>query len=167
MPGPAAILPKVSASLFKTAYKVGEPIDVTATLENAGTESFYVPKQIGESSGSIPGFDIVLLHNGKPFCHTIRDYACSATRQKRSSTEQLLNEHFLLLPPGGLIGIHIHLATSCWLPHSDPAPPGTYEVQVAYYGSDVCVPDLSNRRAQFLVLQSTVNGEPIHLELTQ
>jgi hypothetical protein len=73
-------------SLPRTIYKVGELIEATAILENAGTESLYVPKGLGQSSGGIPGFDVELGHNGQPFCHMVADYACSSTEQQKLGT---------------------------------------------------------------------------------
>jgi hypothetical protein len=35
--------PKLVASLARSVYKVGEAVEVTVILENAGKESFYVP----------------------------------------------------------------------------------------------------------------------------
>lgn len=166
----AAPRPKVAVSLPRTSYRIGEVIEATATLENAGPGSFYVPNWWSESAGGIPGFDVELRHGGQPFCHVSGDFACASAEQKKNmhkSTDQLLRERFILLQPGSLIGMRIHLATACaLLPHPVLAP-GDYEVIVVYTGHDVCLPDLSQRQAKFPILQSTVEGDPIHVQLTE
>jgi uncharacterized protein (DUF58 family) len=59
--------PKVEASHARSVYKVGEPVEVTVTLENAGMESFYVRKELGGGFDDI-GFEVYLLRNGEPYC---------------------------------------------------------------------------------------------------
>lgn len=84
------------------------------------------------------------------------------------STERILDERFLLLGPGELIGLRVPLRTSCPTnPHAAALAPGDYEVTVTYRTDDVCLPDLTNREAKFPILQSTVEGDPIHIRLTE
>jgi hypothetical protein len=168
---PATTLARVVVSLPRTTYRVGETIEATATIENAGRESFYVPNRLGYSTGGLPGFEIEIRHNGEPFCQVIADYLCSSTEQKkmrRMGLDHILDEHFLLLPPGGLIGIKVPLRTSCPLfLHAPALAPGRYQVTVAYWTNDPCVPDLSNRHAKFPILQLRVAGEAVEVELTE
>src|ERR1700680_3646631 len=58
-PPPATSFPKVVVSVPKPVSKAGEPVEVIATLENAGTESLYVPKGLNDF-----GFDLELLSSG-------------------------------------------------------------------------------------------------------
>ena len=136
----ASALARVVVSLPRTTYRVGETIEATATLENAGKESFYVPNRLEYSTRSLPGFEIEIRHNGEPFCQVIADYVCSSTEQKkmrRMGLDHMLNEHFLLLPPGGLIGLNVPLRTSCPLfPRAPALAPGRYQVTVAYWTND-------------------------------
>ena len=168
---PATPLARVVVSLPRTTYKVGETIEATATLENAGKENFYVPNRWGYSTGGLPGFEIEIQDHGGPFCQVIADYICSSTGQKKMrhmSLDRILDEHFLLLPPGGLIGTKVHLRTSCpFFPRAPVLPPGKYQVTVAYWTNDPCVPDLSNRHAKFPILQMRVAGAPIEVDLTE
>jgi hypothetical protein len=84
------------------------------------------------------------------------------------SIEHILDEHFLLLPPGGLIGMRVRLMSSClFLPSAPALAPGKYEVTVAYWTNDPCVPDLSNRRDKFPILQSRVVGAPVEVKLSE
>jgi hypothetical protein len=129
-----------------------------------------VPNRLEYSTGGLPGFEIEIRHNGEPFCQVIADYVCSSTEQKkmrRMSVDHILDEYFLLLPPGGLIGINVPLRTSCPLfPHAPSLAPGRHQVTVAYWTNDPCVPDLSNRHAKFPILQLRVVGAPIEIDLT-
>jgi len=163
---PATSFPKVVASVTKAVSKAGEPVEVTATLENVGTESLYVPKELEGSSG----FELELLSSGAPYCHVNADFACSSAAQKalkKRAAEQLLDEYFLLLPPGGLVGIHTRLTTTCPFPNAHALAPGKYEVTVVYSGRGVCIPELSKKDTRFPVFQSTVQGAPVQVELTQ
>ena len=63
---PATSFPKVVASVPKPVSKAGEPVEVIATLENAGTESLYVPKGLERSFGDDTGFELGLLSSGAP-----------------------------------------------------------------------------------------------------
>jgi hypothetical protein len=162
---PATSFPTVVVSVPRPVSKSGEPVEVIATLENAGTESLYVPKGLNDF-----GFDLELLSSGAPYCQVVADFVCTSAQKalNRKAVEQLLNEYFLLLPPGGLVGIHTRLRTSCPLAPRIPAlAPGKYEVTVSYSGEGVCVPDLSKKDTKFPVLQSTVRGAPVQVELTE
>ena len=162
----SSLAPKVEASLARSVYKVGEPVEVTVTLENAGKESFYVPKDLGGGFDDI-GFELYLLRNGEPYCVVEVQYNCLARNPKRRSVEQLLSDHFLLLPPGGLVGLHTWLRTTSCVPGIPALPPGKYEVSAAYSGMGDCVPDLSNKHTQFPILQSKVKGVRMQFELTE
>jgi hypothetical protein len=163
------MLPRVVTEVPASVHRVGEPVEVTVTLENVGTESFYIPKEF--SDGGLPGFEIRLGRRGEPYCFVNADFACSSNVQralKKKDVKQLLNDYFLLLPPGGLVGIHTRLPTACNLaPGLAPLAPGKYEVTAVYLGSDVCVPDISKRNTKFPVLQSTVEAAPVSIELTE
>ena len=157
--------PKLVASLARSAYKVGEAVEVTVTLENAGKESFYVPKELNSGYDDV-GFQVYLLRNGEPYCVVTAEYNCLTKKTKRQNIEQLLNDHFLLLPSGGMIGFHTRLPTSCHF--GMPAlPPANYEVVADYSGSGGCLPDLSNKRTPFPVLHSKVKGVRMQFELTE
>ena len=158
--------PKLEASLARSVYKVGEPIEVTVTLENAGKESFYVPKELGGGFDDI-GFELYVLRDGEPFCVVEVQYNCLTNRPKRRSLEQLLSDNFLLLRPGGLIGLHTWLRTTSCVPGIPALPPGKYEISAAYSGLGDCVPDLRNKRTHFPILQSRVKGVRMQFELTE
>ena len=158
--------PKVGASLARSVYKVGEPVEVTVTLENAGKESFYVPKELGGGFDDV-GFELYLLRNGEPYCVVEVQYNCLTRKPKRRSVEQVLSDHFLLLPPGGLVGLHTWLRTTSCVPGIPPLPPGKYEVSATYSGMGDCVPDLANKRTQFPILQSRVKGVRMEFEITE
>lgn len=158
--------PRVVVVVPASIHKVGEPLEVTVTLENVGTKSFYLPKELS-GGGGIPGFEIRLSRSGEPYCFVNADYGCGRTG-KGKKVNQFLDEDFLLLPPGGLVGMHARLATACKVvPQSPPLRPGRYEVTAVYSGSSVCVPDLSNKKTKFPVLQSTVTAAPVQVELTE
>lgn len=161
---PSSPSPKLAASLARSVYKVGEAVEVTITLENAGKESFYVPKELGGGYDDV-GFDLYLLRNGQPYCVVEAQINCIT--KKRQSVEQLLSERFLLLPPGGLVGLHTWLRTTSCVPGIPALPPGKYEVSAAYSGMGDCIPDLSNKRTQFPILQSRVKGIRMQFELTE
>jgi hypothetical protein len=157
--------PKLVASLARSVYKVGEAVEVTVTLENAGKESFYVPKELNSGYDDV-GFQVYLLRNGEPYCVVTAEYNCLTKKTKRQTIEQLLSDRFLLLPSGGMIGFHARLPTSCNF--GMPAlPPANYEVVADYSGSGGCLPDLSNKRTPFPVLHSKVEGVRIQFELTE
>jgi hypothetical protein len=157
--------PKLVASLARSVYKVGEAVEVTVTLENAGKESFYVPKELNSGYDDV-GFQVYLLRNGEPYCVVIADYNCLTKKTKQQNIEQLLSDRFLLLPSGGMIGFHTRLRTSCQF--GMPAlPPANYEVVAEYSGSGGCLPDLSNKRTPFPVLHSKVKGVRMQFELTE
>ena len=94
-------------------------------------------QQLTYSTGGLPGFEIEIRHNGEPLCQVISDYVCSSTEQKqmrRMGLDHILDEHFLLLPPGGLIGINVPLRTSCPLfPYAPALAPGRYQVDYTGY----------------------------------
>ena len=161
---PASPSPKLGASLARSVYKVGESVEVTVTLENVGKESFYVPKEAGGGNGDV-GFDVYILRNGEPYCVVSANYSCIT--KKRHSTEHLLNEHFLLLPPGGLLGLHTWLRTASCVPGIPALAPGIYEVSAGYSGMGGCVPDLSNKHTQFPILRSRIKGVLMQFELTE
>jgi hypothetical protein len=157
--------PKLVASLARSVYKVGEAVEVTVTLENAGKESFYVPKELNSGHDDV-GFQVYLLRNAEPYCVVSVQRNCLTKKTKRQNIEQLLSGRFLLLPTGGMIGFHTRLPTSCHF--GLPAlPPANYEVVVEYSASDGCLPDLSNKRTPFPVLNSKVKGERLQFKLTQ
>ncbi|MGA9814915.1 MAG: hypothetical protein WBQ64_19195 [Terriglobales bacterium] len=139
-------------------------MEVTVTLENVGKESFYVPKEAGGGNGDV-GFDVYILRNGEPYCVVSANYSCIT--KKRHSTEHLLNEHFLLLPPGGLLGLHTWLRTTSCVPGIPALAPGIYEVSAGYSGMGGCVPDLSNKHTQFPILRSRIKGVLMQFELTE
>jgi hypothetical protein len=161
---PSSPSPKLVASLARSVYKVGETVEVTVILENVRKESFYVPKALGGGYGDV-GFDVYILRSGEPYCVVSASYNCIT--KKRHSAEQLLNEHFLLLPLGGLFGLHMWLKTTSCVPGIPTLPPGKYEVSAAYSGTSGCVPDLSNKRTQFPILRSKVKGMQMQFELTE
>jgi hypothetical protein len=156
--------PRLVASLARSVYKVGEAVEVTVTLENAGKESFYVPKELNNGYDGI-GFQVYLLRNAEPYCVVSVQRNCLTKKTKRQNIEQLLSDRFLLLPTGGMIGFHTRLPTTCHfgLPALLPA---NYEVVVEYSASDGCLPDLSNKRTPFPVLHSKVKGVRMQFELT-
>jgi len=157
--------PKLVASLARSVYKVGEAVEVKVTLENAGKESFYVPKELNRGFDDV-GFQVYLLRNAEPYCVVSVQYNCLSKKTKRQNIEQLLSDRFLLLPSGGMIGYHTRLPTSCHF--GLPAlPPANYEVVADYSGSGGCIPDLSNKRTPFPVLSSKVKGERLQFKLTE
>ncbi len=158
--------PKLEASLARSVYKVGEPVEITVTLENAGKESFYVPKELGGGFDDV-GFELYVLRDGEPYCVVEVQYNCLTNKPKRRSVEQRLSDHFLLLRPGGLIGLHTWLRTTSCVPGIPALSPGKYEISVAYSGMGDCVPDLSNKRTKFPILQSKVKGVRMQFELTE
>jgi hypothetical protein len=163
---PSSPSPKLVASIAKSVYKVGEAVEVTVTLENVGKESFYVPKELGGGYDDV-GFELYLLRNGEPYCVVSVQYNCLGKKHKRQSVEQLLSDHFLLLRPGRLVGLHTWLRTTSCLPGIPALAPGKYAVSAAYSGMGDCVPDLSNKRTQFPILQSRVKGVRMQFELTE
>jgi len=163
---PSSPLPKLVASLARSTYKVGENVELTVTLENVGKEGFYVPKELGGGYDDV-GFELYLLRNGEPYCVVEVQYNCLTRKPKRRGVKQLLSDYFLLLPPGGLIGLHTWLRTTSCVPGIPALPPGKYEVSAAYSGMGDCVPDLSNKRTQFPILQSRVKGVRMQFELTE
>jgi hypothetical protein len=160
---PSSPSPKLVASIAKSVYKVGEEVEVTVTLENVGKESFYIPKELADDLG----FEVELLRNGEPYCVVEVQYNCLGKKYKRQSVEQLLSDHFFLLRPGGLVGLHTWLRTTSCVPGIPALPPGKYEVSAAYSGTGDCVPDLSNKRTQFPILQSRAKGVRMQFELTE
>jgi hypothetical protein len=157
--------PKLVASLARSVYKVGEAVEVTVTLENAGKESLYVPKEINRGYDDV-GFQVYLLRNGEPYCVATAEYNCLTKKTKRQNIEQLLSDRFLLLPGGGMIGFHTRLPTSCafGIPALSPA---NYEVVAEYSGSGGCLPDLSKKHTPFPVLHSKVKGVRMQFELIE
>ncbi len=157
--------PKVALSLTQSVYKAGEPVEATVTLENVGSNSLYVPKHLGGGYDDL-GFRVYIVRNGEPYCIVEGSFVCG--KVKRRSVEQLLKDDFLLLPSGGLIGLHVRLRTSCVrtgvIP---PLPPGTYEIAAEYAGSGGCLPDLNNKPTQFPIVQSRVKAVRTHFELTE
>lgn len=157
--------PELAASLVRSVYKVGEAVEVTVTLENAGKGSFYVPKDLNSGYDDV-GFQVYLLRNAEPCCVVSVQRNCLTKKVKRQNIDQLLSDRFLLLPTGGMIGFHTRLPTSCHF--GLPAlPPANYEVAVEYSASDGCLPDLSNKRTPFPVLNSKVKGERLQFKLTE
>jgi hypothetical protein len=123
-----------------------------------------VPKELGGGYDDV-AFELYLLRNGQP-------YLCGGSPvqlRHEQAPERLatVEQRFLLLPTGGLIGLHTWLRTTSCVPGIPALPPGKYEVSAAYSGIGGCVPDLSNKRTQFPILQSRVKGVRMQLELTE
>ena len=154
--------PKLVLSLAKSVYRVGEEIEATVTLENAGTNGLYVPKYLGGGFSDL-GFNVFIVRGGVPYCIVEANWSCG--KAKRRSVDQILRDDFLLLPPGGLIGLHVRLRTNC-VP-IPPLPPGIYEVAARYSGSGMCLPDLGNKHTQFPVLRSKVETVRTPFELAE
>lgn len=154
--------PKLVLSLAKTVYGVDEEIEAIVTLENVGTNGFYVPKYLGGGYDDL-GFSVYIVSSGEPYCIVQASYACGKT--KRRSVDQILRDDFLLLPPHGLIGLHVRLRTKC-VGRIPALPPGAYDVAAGYSGSGMCLPDLGNKHTPFPVLHSKVETVRTHFEIT-
>lgn len=153
---------KLSLTLAKSVYGVGEEIEATVVLENVGTNSFYVPKYFNMADDL--GFAVHIVRNGEPYCFVQAQVTCG--KAKRRSVDQVLRDDFFLLQPGGLIGLHVRLSTKC-MGQIRPLPPGTYEVAAEYSSSGGCLPSLGNKHTPFPVLQAKVETVYAHLELTE
>ncbi len=159
---PETPTPKLVASLARSTYRVGEAVEVTASLENAGTQSFYIPKDF--ERGDV-GFDFYLIRDGHPWCYVQAEVTCVGTKRKRQNTEELLNDHFLLLTRGAFIGLHGFLRTAC-MP-SQVLPPGNYEVNVGYSALPGCTPDMSGRPTKFPVFNSKITAPRMQFEIVK
>ena len=102
-------------------------------------------KELGGGYDDV-AFELYLLRNGQP-------YLCGGSPvqlRHEQAPERLatVEQRFLLLPTGGLIGLHTWLRTTSCVPGIPALPPGKYEVSAANSGVGGCVPDLSNKRTQ-------------------
>ena len=106
------------------------------------------------------------MRNGEPYCIVEGSFVCG--KVKRRTVDQLLRDDFLLLPSGGLFGLHVRLRTSCVpVGVTPPLSPGTYEIAAEYSGSGGCLPDLGNKLTQFPVLRSRLEPVRTPFELTE
>jgi len=154
---------KLTISVPRTSYKVGETIEATITLENVGKEDFCLYEWLWRN------FDIELRDGrGRPFCHVVASINCLGAKKKGRGVDAILSEDFFFLSLGNFVGCHWPFRTSCQLLPTDPKlPPGKYHVSASYDPNANCAPDLSKKHTKFPVLQSTVEATPVQVELTQ
>jgi hypothetical protein len=162
-----AQIPTAKATLVisvpRTSYKVGETIEATITLQNVGTDGFFIYKWLWQN------FDIE-LRDGKerPFCHVDASINCVGIKNKRRGVDTILNEDFFFVSPADFVGGHWRLRTSCsLLPSSPRLPAGKYHVSALYDPNANCAPDLSKTHTKFPVLQSTLAATPVEVELSE
>ena len=106
----------------------------TAILRNGGNSPVYISKNISEAGGGIAGFYInVKQLVGKPSgkkCVAAGDRYPNESR----TPEQVLREDYLLLPPGGMVGVEAQFFTGCVVRN-----PGMYEATAEYSAQDMNV----------------------------
>jgi hypothetical protein len=122
----------VEITTTKKSYDVGEPIQFRVLFINRGNVPFWVAKSFSELGGGMAGFIInVKQITGKP-----PKFACGVAGDRSPGTgsrssEQILKEDFLYLPPGGMIGYEDHYR-GC-----DVLNPGQYQISADYVAGDL------------------------------
>lgn len=123
---------KVEVKTDKGSYSLGEPIYFTATLTNVGTSAVYVAKTFFDRGGGIAGFELSVKQlsgerSGKG-CIAIGDRAVLPDSR---TPKQILEEDFLRLPPGGIVGYREEYR-GCVIAH-----PGRYQITATYCACDL------------------------------
>jgi len=95
----------VEVKTDKTAYSVGESVYFTATLTNVGDSVVYVAKTFFERGGGIAGFDPTVEQlSGKRSGEGCVGVGDRGLFPESRTPKQILQEDFLRLPPGGIVG---------------------------------------------------------------
>src|SRR5215467_9319713 len=123
---------KVEVKTDKVSYSLGEPIYFTATLANVGTSTVYVAKTFFDRGGGIAGFGLTV----KQLSGERSEKGCIAVGDRGvlldpRTPKQILEEDFLRLPPGGIVGYREEYS-GCVIAH-----PGRYQVTATYCACDV------------------------------
>jgi hypothetical protein len=123
---------QVNVKTDKNNYAFGEPIYVTATLTNVGNSIVYIAKTFFERGGGIAGFNVTVEQlTGKKSgvgCGGVGDRFDS---HEARSPKQILQEDFLRLPPGAIVGYQFKYR-GCVIAH-----PGKYQVIATYCACDL------------------------------
>jgi len=123
---------QVDVKTDKDSYVAGEPIYFTATLTNAGNSAAYIAKRFFEREGGIAGFGVTVEQlTGKK-----SGMGCAAAGDRfdlheSRSPKQILQEDFLRLPPGAIVGYQFRYK-GCVVAH-----PGKYQVVATYCACDL------------------------------
>jgi hypothetical protein len=125
----------VEVKTDKAAYAVGEPIYFTATLTNVGDSVVYIAKTFFEQGGGTAGFDLTVEQlSGKRSGIGCLGVGDRGIFPESRTPQQILQEDFLRLPPGGIVGYRSEYR-GCTIAH-----PGRYQVKATY-----CACDLNTR----------------------
>jgi hypothetical protein len=159
---------QVSVKTDKDNYAVGEPIYVTATLTNAGKSVVYIAKTFFERGGGIAGFDVTVDQlTGKKSGKGCVAAGDRFDLHESRSPKQILQEDFLRLPPGAIVGYQFQY-WGCVVAH-----PGKYQVIATYcacdlntgrvrsieeYANQIVTGELRSKPWAFRVLQGRSDG---------
>ena len=120
---------RVEITTNKSIYAVDEPVRVTTVLRNTGNTYLYISKHFLGALGGSAGFSISVKQlTGKPSKVGCAMAGDSFRMPDSRTAEQVLNEEYLLLPPGALVGFETQYY-GCVVKY-----PGTYQVTAVYSG---------------------------------
>ena len=129
---------EVEVKTDKVLYSVGEPIHYTVLLTNRGSSPIYIAKSFFSSGGGIAGFDLSVKQTLGKKSTTNCFLAADRFGDKEGRTaKQILQEDFLSLAPGGIVGFTA-IYQSCAIEFE-----GSYELTATY-----CPCDLNMEKAQ-------------------
>jgi hypothetical protein len=144
---------QVEVSTDKTHYTVGESIRFKALLSNRGPSAVYVAKSFFSAGGGIAGFWVSVDQlKGKRSGLGCVSAGDRFPMKDPRAPEQILQEDFLRLPPGGIVGYEDQYR-GCVVKNS-----GTYQITATY-----CACDLNSgkaRSAEQSVFIGKINSKP-------
>jgi hypothetical protein len=123
---------QVEVKTDRTSYAVGESIHFTTTLTNLGTSVVYIAKSFFERGGGIAGFNVTVEQlTGKTSGKGCVAAGDRFDLHESRSPKQILQEDYLRLPPGGIVGFQSQYR-GCVI-----ANPGNYQMTATYCACDL------------------------------
>jgi hypothetical protein len=152
---------RVEISADRKNYVVGDKLRFTALLINTGRSSVYVAKQFSRAGGGIAGFHVSVKQLSGTQTNTVNceGFGDRAPVVESRSPQQIIEEDFILLPPGGIVGFRSGYG-GCAVEH-----PGKYEMAAEYLAQDLNIEKIPKGTKLGDVLTGRVASDPFRFRV--
>jgi hypothetical protein len=150
----------IEVATLKKTYAVGEAVRFRALLINSGP-AVYVSKEFDHAGGGIAGFYVHVKQLSGNESGSQCGFAGDRLPDRiNRSSEQILEEDFLLLPKAGIVGLEDNY------PGCEVASPGEYEITATYSAQDLNMSKLPDQDTTGIrVLKGQIQSKPFRFRI--